>query len=88
VIAVEDLLRGTLDGAHAYTREVVRSVLQHGSAAVILFHNHSSGVSEPSPADHGITRRIRAALQLIDVRVLDHLIVADPVYSFSEAGLL
>jgi DNA repair protein RadC len=88
LIAVEDLFRGTIDGASVYPREVVHSVLQHGSAAVILYHNHPSGVSEPSQADHGVTRRIRAALQLIDVRVLDHLIVADPVYSFQEAGLL
>jgi DNA repair protein RadC len=88
VSAVEDLFRRTLDGAHVYTREVVHSVIQHKSVAVILFHNHPSGVSEPSPADHGITRRIRAALHLIDVRVLDHLIVADPVYSFQEAELL
>jgi DNA repair protein RadC len=88
LIAIEDLFRGTIDEAAVYTREVVRSVIQHKSAAVILFHNHPSGVSAPSPADHGVTKRIRSALALIDVKVLDHLIVADPVYSFSEAGLL
>ncbi len=88
VIAVEDLFRGTIDESVVHPREVVRSVLQHGSASVILYHNHPSGVSKPSPADHGITRRIRAALDLIDVKVLDHLIVADSVYSFQEAGLL
>ena len=88
LIAVEDLFRGTIDGSSVHPREVVHSVIQHGSAAVILYHNHPSGVSEPSPADQGVTRRIRAALDLIDVRVLDHLIVADPVFSFSQAGLL
>jgi DNA repair protein RadC len=88
LIAVADLFRGTIDGASVHPREVVQSVLQHGSAGVILFHNHPSGVGEPSPADHGVTRRLRTALQLIDVKVLDHLIVGDPVYSFQEAGLL
>ena len=88
LIAVEHLFRGTLTGANVYPREVVRSVIQHGSAGVVLFHNHPSGVSEPSRADEAITHRIRDALDTIDVRVHDHLIVGDPVYSFSRAGRL
>lgn len=86
LIAVEHLFRGTLTGANVYPREVVRSVIQHGSAGVVLFHNYPSGVSEPIRADEAITHRIRDALETIDVRVHDHLIVGDPVYSFSRAG--
>jgi DNA repair protein RadC len=62
--------------------------LQHGSAAVIIFHNHPSGLSEPSQADIAVTRRLQAALALIDVKLLDHLIVAERLFSFSQAGLL
>ena len=88
LIAVEDLFRGTLDGAAVYPREVVKSALHYGSAGLILFHNHPSGAATPSPADEQITRRLRDALALIDVRVLDHLIIGDNVYSFAEAGLI
>ena len=88
LIAAEDLFRGTLDGATVYPREVIKSVLSHGSAAVILYHNHPSGVAEPSLADQTLTRRLKIVLSLIDVEVLDHLIVAEKVFSFSAAGIL
>ena len=88
LIAIEDLFRGTLDGASVHPREVVQSVIAHRSAAVILYHNHPSGASEPSPADEALTRRLKNILGLIDVRVLDHLIVGERIFSFSTAGLL
>jgi DNA repair protein RadC len=88
LIAVEDLFRGTLDGASVHIRDVVQSVLTHGSASVIAYHNHPSGHAEPSQADELVTRRLREALALIDVRLLDHLIVAEKMFSFSQAGLL
>ena len=88
LIAAEDLFRGTLDGAAVYPREVVKSVLSHGSADVILYHNHPSGSPEPSQADEAIIRRLKAALSLIDVRILDHVIVAEQIFSFSAAGIL
>ncbi|HVF34975.1 MAG TPA: DNA repair protein RadC [Candidatus Saccharimonadia bacterium] len=89
VIASEELFRGTIDGASVHPREVVRRALSHNAAAVILAHNHPSGVAEPSAADVAITRRLRDALALIDVRVLDHLIVGEtaPV-SLAERGLV
>ena len=88
LIAVEDLFRGTIDGASVYAREVVASVIQHRSAAVICYHNHPSGSPEPSNADEQVTRRLREALSLIDVRLLDHLIVGETIFSFAEHGLL
>ncbi len=88
LIALEDLFRGTLTGSSVHIREVVKSVLSHQAAAVILFHNHPSGHAEPSDPDHIVTRRIRHTLDLIDVRVLDHLIVGETIYSFRESGLL
>ena len=89
VIAGEELFRGTIDGASVHPREVVRRAIAHNAAAVILAHNHPSGVAEPSAADVAITRRLRDALALVDVRVLDHLIVgeATPV-SLAERGLV
>lgn len=77
MITFEELFRGTIDGASVYPREVVKHALQHNAAAVILAHNHPSGVAEPSQADIHITRRIKAALDLVDIRVLDHIIVGD-----------
>jgi DNA repair protein RadC len=77
LIRTEILFRGTIDGAAVHPREVVRAVLESNAAAVILYHNHPSGIAEPSQADELVTRRIREALQLIDVRVLDHLIIGD-----------
>lgn len=89
VLAFEELFRGTIDGASIHPREVVRRALQHNAAAVILSHNHPSGVAEPSQADLRITSRLRDALGLIDVRVLDHLVVGDgDCCSLAERGLL
>lgn len=88
VIAVEEMFRGTIDGASVHPREVVRMALHHNSAAVILAHNHPSGITEPSRADEALTRRLKEALDLIDVRVLDHFVVGDGFYSFAQGGLL
>lgn len=88
VIAFDEMFRGTIDGASVYPREVVRAALQHNAAAVIFAHNHPSGVSEPSQADIRITERLKNALQLIDVRVLDHFVIGASVTSFAEQGLI
>jgi DNA repair protein RadC len=89
LIAFEELFRGTIDGASVHPREVVKHALERNAAAVIFAHNHPSGIAEPSQADELITRRLRDALQLIDIRVLDHLIVADTgCVSLAERGLL
>ena len=88
VLAFEKLFFGTIDGASVYPREVVRRVIEQNAAAVIFAHNHPSGVAEPSAADRQITQRLKDALALIDVRVLDHLIIGDEVVSFAERGLL
>ena len=88
VITFKELFRGTIDGASVYPREVVKACLSHNAAAVIFAHNHPSGVAEPSVADERITKRLKDALALIDVRVLDHLIVGEEVVSFAERGLL
>jgi len=83
------LFRGTVDGATVHPREVVKEALSRNAAAVILAHNHPSGVAEPSQADELITNRLRDALALVDVRVLDHLVVTgDAIVSFAERGLL
>lgn len=83
------LFRGTVDGATVHPREVVKEALARNAAAVILAHNHPSGVAEPSQADELITHRLRDALALIDVRVLDHFVVTgDQIVSFAERGLL
>jgi DNA repair protein RadC len=89
VLRCEDLFFGTLDGAAVYPREVAVRALQYGAAAVIFAHNHPSGVAEPSSADRRITERLCAALTLLDIRVLDHIIVGSGrEYSFAEEGLL
>lgn len=89
MIAFEELFRGTLDGASVHPREVVKATLRHNAAALILAHNHPSGVAEPSDADRLITRRLRDALGLVDVRVLDHFVVGDGyAVSFAERGWL
>lgn len=77
LISFDPLFRGTIDGASVYPREVVKQALKHNAAAVIFAHNHPSGVAEPSQADIQITKRLRAALELVDIRVLDHIIVGD-----------
>jgi len=84
-----ELFRGTIDGASVHPREVVKEALQRNAAAVILSHNHPSGVAEPSQADEIITTRLRDALALVEIRVLDHLIVAgSDVTSLAERGVL
>jgi len=89
VLLYEPLFTGTIDGAAVYPREVVRRALSHNAAAVILAHNHPSGVAEPSDADRRITDRLIDSLQTIDVRVLDHMVVgAGVVVSFAERGWL
>lgn len=88
VIAFEDLFRGTIDGASVYPREVVKTALAHNAAACILCHNHPSGVAQPSQADRLITDKLKAALGLIDIRIIDHIVVAESTYSFAEHGLI
>ena len=88
VIKYEELFRGTIDGASVHPREVVRRVLHHNAAAIILAHNHPSGIAEPSQSDIQITNRLKQALEMIDVRVLDHFIIGDEMVSFAERGLL
>ena len=89
VIVVEQMFRGTIDGASVHPREVVKAALVNGAAAVIFAHNHPSGVAEASQADVLITRRLRDALALVDIRVLDHIIIGlDKSMSFAERGLL
>lgn len=88
LIAYEELAQGTIDSAAVYPREVVRSVLRHNAAAVIFAHNHPSGRSEPSQEDRRLTMRLCEALDAVDVRVLDHLVIGDEVASFVDLGLL
>ena len=89
LLAYEAMFRGTIDGASVYPREVVKQALAVNAAAVILTHNHPSGVAEPSQADIQITERIKKALALVDIRVLDHIIVAGMEnVSFAERGLI
>ena len=89
VIEIEELFRGTLTQTSVYPREVVKRALYHNAGAVILAHNHPSGVAEPSHADETLTQALKQALALVDVRVLDHFIVAGSgVISFAERGLI
>jgi DNA repair protein RadC len=89
VIEVEELFRGTLTQTSVYPREVVKRALYHNAGAVILAHNHPSGVAEPSHADETLTQALKQALALVDIRVLDHFIVAgSAVLSFAERGLM
>jgi DNA repair protein RadC len=89
VLQWEELFRGTIDGASVYPREVAKRALFHHAAAVIFAHNHPSGINEPSQADRQITEKLKQALALFDIRVLDHFIVGDgQPYSFAEHGLL
>ncbi|WP_288365617.1 JAB domain-containing protein [uncultured Marinobacter sp.] len=90
VIEIEDLAAGTVDGAAVYPREVVKAALNANAAAVLFFHNHPSGCSEPSQADIALTRRLKEALGLVDIRVLDHLVVsgAEDAVSLAERGLM
>jgi DNA repair protein RadC len=89
VIQLDELFRGTIDSASVYPREVVKQALMHNAAAVIFAHNHPSGIAEPSQADKLITEKLKQALALFDIRVLDHFIIGDgQPYSFAEHGLL
>lgn len=87
VIRYQELFHGTLDGAAVYPREVVKQALALNAAAVILAHNHPSGIAEPSQSDKAITRRLQEAMGLMDIRVLDHLVIGDGYcVSFAERG--
>jgi DNA repair protein RadC len=89
IIAFEELFYGTIDGATVHPREVVKRALAHNAAALILAHNHPSGIAEPSRADQSITSRLSDALALVDVRVLDHIVVGDgPAVSLAERGMM
>lgn len=89
VIASEDLFQGSIDGACVYPRVVAEKALRHGAAAVIVAHNHPSGITEPSLADQAITRRLKDALALLEIRLLDHFVIGDgePV-SMAHRGML
>lgn len=89
VIQLTELFRGTLDAASVYPREVAKQALHHNAAAVIFAHNHPSGDTKPSVADQLITKRLKEALALLDIRVLDHFIIGDgEPFSFAEHGLI
>ncbi len=88
VLECNIIFSGTIDGAAIYPREIVKAALYANAAAVILAHNHPSGQPLPSAADRRITERIKSALALVDIRVLDHIIVGDSCYSFAQSGEL
>ena len=89
VLRFDELFRGTIDGTTVYPREVVKEALAVNAAAVILAHNHPSGVAEPSQADERITKRLKSALELVDIRLLDHLIIGEGrATSLASRGLL
>jgi DNA repair protein RadC len=89
LISFDPIFRGTIDGASVHPREVAKDALFSNAAAIIFTHNHPSGIAEPSRADLSITRRLKEALLLLEIQVLDHIIVvADHAYSFAEHGQL
>lgn len=89
VIEYVEMFRGTVSQASVYPREVVKEALAHNSAALMLVHNHPSGAATPSRADEALTMKLRKALELVDVRVIDHLIVGGTeIYSMAEHGLM
>lgn len=89
LVRYEEVFEGTLDSANVYPREILNLALKHNAASVIFAHNHPSGVAEPSQADIRLTERLRQALALVDIKVLDHLVIgADAPVSFAERGLL
>lgn len=89
ILGMRELFQGTIDGTSVYPRVVVQQALEVNAAAVILYHNHPSGVAEPSQADERITRRLKAALELVDIRLLDHFVVATgDAVSLAARGLL
>lgn len=88
LISFEKMFTGTINSTAVYPREVVRKAIEHNAAAVVFAHNHPSGTAEPSHADIAITRKLKDALALIDVTVLDHFVVGNTVTSFAEKGLI
>jgi DNA repair protein RadC len=88
LIEYVELFRGTIDGASVHPREVVKEALARNAAALIFCHCHPSGQSSPSPADEHITMRLKSALDLVDIRVIDHIIVGETMTSFAEIGIL
>lgn len=88
LISFKEMFRGTIDCAAVYPREIVKAAIEANAAAVILAHNHPSGVAEPSQADISITDKIKRSLELIDVRTLDHIIVGESAVSLAERGYL
>jgi len=89
VLAFEILFQGTVDAANVYPRQIIRRALAHNAAALILAHNHPSGISEPSEADRSLTRRLKELLRHLDIRLLDHFVVGDgEPLSMSERGWL
>lgn len=89
IISFDKMFNGTIDGASVYPREIVKRALEHNAAAVIFAHNHPSGIAEPSHADQALTQRLKTALELVDIRVLDHFIIGDnEAVSFAERGLI
>ena len=88
LIDYEEMFRGTINGASVHPREVVKSALSRNAAACIFAHNHPSGVADPSNADRMITNKLKDALAVVDVRVLDHVIVGEDVISMAEMGLI
>lgn len=89
IISFDEMFTGTIDGASVYPREVAKAALKHNAAAVIFAHNHPSGISTPTNADERITGRLVSALNLFEIRVLDHIVVGNgDTHSFSDLGLL
>ena len=88
LIEFKEMFFGTIDSAAVYPREVLKAVLHANAAAVIFAHNHPSGLPEPSESDKQITRKLKDALSLIDVRVLDHIVTGETSVSFAERGLM
>lgn len=89
IILFDELFRGTIDGTSVYPREVVKQALSVNAAAVIVAHNHPSGIAEPSQADERITRRLKSALELVDIRLLDHLVIGDgKASSLANRGMI
>ena len=89
ILSFDKMFNGTIDGASVYPREIVKRALSHNAAAVIFAHNHPSGIAEPSTADISLTQRLKTALELVDIRVLDHFIIGNQLaVSFAERGLI
>lgn len=86
IIKVEEISRGTIDSASVHPREVLSLVIETNAKAVIIFHNHPSGDNVPSISDDRITKKIQYTLSMIDVKMLDHMIVGDDIYSYAEHG--